>query len=68
MSEALDNDKGYVQPDDEFGKKAFTMSVKDPIGDGLAKFDVEAIKNTSQGRCPISLKQGTCHPWIPVDR
>lgn len=39
MSEALDNDKGYVQPDDEFGKKAFTMSVKDPIGDGLAKFE-----------------------------
>jgi hypothetical protein len=34
-SEALDNDQGFVRPDEEF-VKAFAMSVKDPVGDGLA--------------------------------
>ncbi len=37
-TEAVDNDKGNLQPDDEFGK-AFAMLVKDPVGDGLAKFE-----------------------------
>jgi hypothetical protein len=34
-SEALDNDKGHVRPDEEFGR-AFVMLVIDPVGDGLA--------------------------------
>jgi hypothetical protein len=38
MSEAVDNDEGYVRPDEEFGE-AFAMSVEDPVDDGLAKFD-----------------------------
>jgi hypothetical protein len=37
-SEAIENDKGHVQPDKEF-VRAFAMSVADPVGDGLAKFD-----------------------------
>ena len=37
-SEALDNDEGHVRPDEEFGR-AFAMSVADPVGDGLAKFN-----------------------------
>ena len=37
-SEAVDNDKAYLRPDDEFGK-AFSMSVEDPVGNGLAKFE-----------------------------
>ena len=37
-NEALDNDEGYVRPDEEFGK-AFAMSVVDPVSDGQAKFD-----------------------------
>ncbi|KAI2509947.1 hypothetical protein MHU86_4512 [Fragilaria crotonensis] len=37
-SEAVDNDRGHVDPGDEFGK-AFTMSVEDPVDDGLAKFE-----------------------------
>ena len=37
-SEALDNEKGHVQLDEEFGR-AFAMSVKDPVGNGLAKFE-----------------------------
>ncbi len=36
--EALDNNKGHVWPDEEFNR-AFAMSVVDPVGDGLAKFD-----------------------------
>ena len=37
-SEALDNNKGHVQPDEDFGR-AFAMLVADPVGDELAKFD-----------------------------
>ena len=36
--EAVDNDKGHVFPEDEFGK-AFATSVEDPVDDGLAKFE-----------------------------
>jgi hypothetical protein len=32
-SEAVENDRGYVRPGDEFGK-AFAMSVEDPVTDG----------------------------------
>jgi hypothetical protein len=39
-SEAVDNDEGYVRPDEEFGE-AFAMPVKDPVDDGLAKFDCD---------------------------
>jgi hypothetical protein len=38
MSKALDNNKGHVRPDKEFGR-AIATSVKDPVGDGLAKFE-----------------------------
>ena len=41
----------------------------DETGDALGKLDLDAIKNmASQGRCPILLRQGTCHPWTPTDR
>ena len=37
-SEAVDNDKGHVRPDDEF-RRAFAMSVEDPVSDRQAKFE-----------------------------
>ena len=37
-NESVDNNKGYVQPEDEFGR-AFAMSSEDLVCDGLAKFE-----------------------------